>query len=108
MTDDDIRLCGCKEVIEQVEQLSLHNWPTPDLTYTCKINWLYKIRTEFSGLKSKANAEVPQACFFSYRQQGATKIRLYVNLWENDPTFHLIYYLCYQFSNEFMVSGTTF
>lgn len=35
MADDDIRLCGCKEVIEQVEQLSLHRG---ELTHTCKIN----------------------------------------------------------------------
>ena len=30
------------------------------------------------------------------------EVPLYVILWENDPTSHLIYHLCEQFPNEFV------
>ena len=36
------------------------------------------------------------------------EVRLYVSLWENDPTFHLIYHLAKQFPNEFTVSVCRF
>ena len=35
-------------------------------------------------------------------------VELYVSLWENDPTSHLIYRLSKQFSNELIVSVTSF
>ena len=32
----------------------------------------------------------------------------YVSLWEHEPTSHLIYYLCEQFPNEFMILIASF
>ena len=32
----------------------------------------------------------------------------YVSLWENEPTFNLIYCLIYQFPGEFMASNSRF
>ena len=52
---------------------------------------------------------VPLICILSKDQQGwlhwfQTSDWLYVSLWENDPTSHLIYYLSKQFPNKFKVS----
>ena len=37
-----------------------------------------------------------------------TEVQLYVSLWENGSTSHWLYYLSKRFSNEFLISFTSF
>ena len=62
---------------------------------------MYKIWTELRRIKTVADVEVPKECILFNDQQGGnfTGFWLYVSLWENDPTCHLIYNLSKQFSN---------
>ena len=62
-----------------------------DIVHRCQ-----KCNRKLPRLKSEERADISAGC--------RTIIRLYVSLWENNSTSHLIYYLSKQISNEFMVS----
>ena len=67
--------------------------------------WVWKVKPALVCLFKFAFFPLASTVLLHWFQK---EVRLYGSLWENDPTFHLNFYLCKQFPNEFIVSTDHF